>query len=148
MKLSQQSLSVIESAFRKSISRYMCGCGTAVLTDIYVQPNQETGELFLYNDEDEELVKENLEEFKNYQGEDFYTKVEKVLKLILNKLKEEGLFENLTIMKPYSFVLVDMDKETVSDLLLIDDDTLVVDDELLKGLDKELDDFLQNLLEN
>ena len=50
-------------------------------------------------------------------------------------------------MKPYSFVLVDEDKETVAELLLIDDDTLLVDDELLKGLDKELDEFLKNLLE-
>ena len=32
-------------------------------------------------------------------------------------------------------------------MLLIDDDTLLVDDELLKGLDKELDEFLKNLLE-
>ena len=50
-------------------------------------------------------------------------------------------------MKPFSFVLVDEDKETISDLLLVDDDTLLVNDELLKGLDKELDDFLKNLLE-
>ena len=41
----------------------------------------------------------------------------------------------------------DEDKETVAELLLIDDDTLLVDDELLKGLDKELDEFLKNLLE-
>ena len=53
----------------------------------------------------------------------------------------------MTILKPYSFVLVDEDKETISDLLLVDDDTLLVNDELLKGLDKELDDFLKNLLE-
>ena len=51
-------------------------------------------------------------------------------------------------MKPYSFVLVDDDKETVSELLLVDDeDTMLLDDELLKGLDEELDAFLKNLLE-
>jgi len=43
--------------------------------------------------------------------------------------------------------LVDEDKETVAELLLVDDDTILVDDELLKGLDKELDEFLKNLLE-
>ena len=52
-----------------------------------------------------------------------------------------------TILKPYSFVLVDEDKETVTELLLVDDDTMLVNDELLKGLDKELDDFLKELLE-
>ena len=33
------------------------------------------------------------------------------------------------------------------ELLLVDDDTMLVNDELLKGLDKELDDFLKELLE-
>ena len=62
-------------------------------------------------------------------------------------MKEAGDFEKITILKPYSFVLVDEDKETVAELLLVDDDTILVDDELLKGLDKELDEFLKNLLE-
>ena len=56
-------------------------------------------------------------------------------------------FDKVTILKPYSFVLVDEDKETVTELLLVDDDTMLVNDELLKGLDKELDDFLKELLE-
>ncbi len=51
-------------------------------------------------------------------------------------------------MKPYSFVLVDEDRETVAELLLVDDeDTLLLNDELLKGLDEELDAFLKDLLE-
>jgi hypothetical protein len=50
-------------------------------------------------------------------------------------------------MKPFSFVLVDDDKETIAELLLLDDDTLLVNEELLKGLDEELDAFLKDLLE-
>jgi hypothetical protein len=53
----------------------------------------------------------------------------------------------LTILKPYSFVLVDEERETIAELLLVDDDTLLVNDELLKGLDQELDAFLKELLE-
>jgi len=56
-------------------------------------------------------------------------------------------FDKVTILKPYSFVLVDEDKETVTELLLVDDDTMLVNDELLKGLDEELDSFLKELLE-
>ena len=55
--------------------------------------------------------------------------------------------EGLSILKPYSFVLVDDDKETLSDLYLVDDETVILDGELLKGLDEELDDFLKKLLE-
>ena len=46
-----------------------------------------------------------------------------------------------------SFVLVDEDKETLCDLYLVDDETVIVDGELLKGLDEDLDDFLKKLLE-
>lgn len=63
-------------------------------------------------------------------------------------MKESGEFDKLTILKPYSFVLVDEERETIAELLLVDDDTLLVNDELLKGLDQELDAFLKELLEN
>ena len=62
-------------------------------------------------------------------------------------MKTAGDFDKLTLMKPYSFVLVDEDKETIAELLLMDDDTLLVNEELLKGLDEELDAFLKDLLE-
>ena len=62
-------------------------------------------------------------------------------------MKSKDTFDKLTIMKPFSFVLVDDDKETIAELLLLDDDTLLVNEELLKGLDEELDAFLKDLLE-
>lgn len=63
------------------------------------------------------------------------------------KLKEEGAFNQLNLLKPYSFVLVDEDKETVAELLLLDEeDTLLLSEDLLKGLDEELDAFLNDLL--
>ena len=69
-------------------------------------------------------------------------------KKVINALKDTGVLDKLAIMKPYSFVLVDEDRETVTELLLIDEeDTLLLNDELLKGLDEELDAFLKDLLE-
>ena len=78
---------------------------------------------------------------------DFLENIEPGLRSILCRMKDAGDFDKVTILKPYSFVLVDEDKETVTELLLVDDDTMLVNDELLKGLDKELDDFLKELLE-
>ena len=43
--------------------------------------------------------------------------------------------------------MVDDDKETYYELMLIDDDTALVSQTLMEGLDKELDDFLSDLLE-
>ena len=60
--------------------------------------------------------------------------MERILSNLLCNLKNRGTFDKLTIMKPFSFVLVDDDKETIAELLLLDDDTLLVNEELLKGL--------------
>ena len=88
-----------------------------------------------------------IEEWTSYDSDDFLEKAESALRNTLSQMKEAGAFDKVTILKPYSFVLVDEEKETVAELLLMDDDTLLVNDQLLKGLDKELDDFLKDLLE-
>lgn len=148
MKLSQQSQSIIESAIQKAIGKYTRNCEQTVVTDIHLQPDQTSGLLNIYNDDDEELATIMVEEWAVYEGDDFLEQVQPALRSILSKMKDAGDFEKMNILKPYSFVLVDEDKETVAELLLIDDDTLLLNDELLKGLDKELDDFLKELLEN
>lgn len=147
MKLSQQSQSFIESAIRKAAGKYTCGCEQSIVTDIHIQPNQNTGEFYLFDDEDKELANVTIEEWLSYEEDDFYESVERSLQTILGKMKDAGEFDKLTILKPYSFVLVDDDKETIADILLVDDDTLLVNTELLQGLDRELDDFLKELLE-
>ena len=147
MKLSQQSLSTIESAIQKAVGKYVCGCEQTVVTDIHLQPDQISGRLNIFNDDDEELADVMIEEWATYEGDDFMDNVEPILRNLLCRMKNAGDFEKVSILKPYSFVLVDEEKETVAELLLVDDDTLLVSDELLKGLDKELDDFLKELLE-
>lgn len=147
MKLSQQSLSSIESAIHKAVSKYICNCEQTDVTDIYLQPDQSSGQLAIYNDDDEELANVVIEEWASYEEDNFIEQVEPTIGSILGKMKEAGNFDKITILKPYSFVLVDEDKETIAELLLVDDDTMLVNDELLKDLDKELDDFLKDLLE-
>jgi hypothetical protein len=51
----------------------------------------------------------------------------------------------MSILKPYSLVLEDDDKETITDLYVVDDDTVIIDNELMPGLDKDLDDFFKKL---
>ena len=70
------------------------------------------------------------------------------LRKVLNQLREDGILASLKILKPFSFVMVDDSKETIAELMLVDDeDTVFLSDELLKGLDEELDAFLKDLLE-
>ncbi|WP_321518735.1 hypothetical protein [uncultured Bacteroides sp.] len=148
MKLSAQSHTLIESTIKEAISQFIGYDEQTVITDIHLLPKQDSGELCIFNDDEEELAKVIIEEWVDYNNEDFYQNTERILRATLNKLKEGGLFDHLTLLKPYSIVLVDEEKESIIDLLLMDDDTMLINDELLKGLDEELDDFLKKLLEN
>ena len=68
MKLSQQSLSIIESAIQKAVAKYTCNCEQTVVTDIHLQPDQTSGQLNIYNDDDEELANIMIEEWATYEG--------------------------------------------------------------------------------
>lgn len=148
MKMSEQSRASIVSALKTALCRYTSEGDETVVTDIHLQPNSESGELIIFDDVDQELSRTIINEWVEYESDDFYTIVEPILRAEIEALKESGKLEKLCLMKPYSFVLVDEDKETVAELLLVDeDDTLLLNDELLKGLDEELDAFLKDLLE-
>lgn len=148
MKMSEQSRASIVSALKTALCRYASEGDETVVTDIHLQPNSESGELIIFDDDDQELSRTIINEWIEYESDDFYTVVEPILRAEVEALKESGKLEKLCLMKPYSFVLVDEDKETVAELLLVDeDDTLLLNDELLKGLDEELDAFLKDLLE-
>ena len=148
MKLSTESHLLIASTLKEALDKFSTECSQAVVTDIHLLPKQSSGELIVFNDDDEELAKTIIEEWVDYDNDDFDESVERILRADINKLQEEGALENLSLLKPYSFVLVDEERETIAELLLVDDDTLLVNDELLKGLDEELDDFLKQLLAN
>lgn len=148
MDISEQSHVAIASALKEALKRYTGTGEESVLTDIHLHPNQETGEVVISDDDDAILARTVVNEWVNYEGDDFYTVVEPLLRKEVVTLKEQGLLYKIALMKPYSFVLIDDEKESVADLLLVDDDeTLFLNDELLKGLDEELDAFLKDLLE-
>lgn len=146
MNLSESSLESIQHCLRKAISRYTTGEEPTIVTDIHIQPKQDSGELLVFNDDEQELAHAVVEEWVDNNDDSFYSEVEELLRSCLLEFREQGLLDALTIMKPYSFVMVDDEKETLSELLLMDDDTLVLGDDLLKGLDKDLDDFLEKLM--
>lgn len=148
MNLSEQSRASIASSLKEALILYVANGDESVVTDIHLQAKQDSGELIIYDDEDKELSRTIIDEWVDYDNDDFYMQVEPLLRAEVMALKNEGALENLCLTKPYSFVLVDEDKETVSELLLIDEnETLLLNDELLKGLDQELDEFLKELLD-
>lgn len=148
MDICEQSQLAIVSALKEAIGHYAAGEKDSVITDIHLLPRQDSGELVIFDDDDEELARTIIDEWVDYESDDFYTQVEPLLRSAVMTLKDEGALDKLCLLKPYSFVLVDDEKETVVELLLMDEEeTMLLSDELLKGLDEELDTFLKELLE-
>ena len=148
MNLSPQSIATVQAFLANALGKYAVKEASPVITDIYLQPQVTTGALVVLNDDDEVLAKTVVQEWENPVYEDFYVGAEADLRQALVGIQQAGELDKLCLLKPYSFVLVDEDKETLADLLLVDDaETLFLSDELLKGLDEELNTFLKDLLE-
>lgn len=151
MKLSEQSRALLESVLQTLVDRYGSQCAEPVLTDFHFHASQDTGDLTVTDDDGTVICQVNVMEWcsnttDDDASEDFNTIVRAQLADTIARFNKEGALENLSVWKPYSLVLVDDDFETVCDLLLVDDDTLIVTDQLLQGLDDELNSFLEDLL--
>ncbi|MBO4801164.1 MAG: hypothetical protein J5545_04785 [Bacteroidaceae bacterium] len=145
MKATPQTKSQIERVIRKVAAKFPADAD-AVLTDIHFQVKPDSGELMTFNDDMEELDRAVIEQWLEPTDEDLYESAAIIIKQCLNQLREE--VDQMSILRPFSFVLMSEDGETLQDLYLVDDDTIILDTELLQGLDKELDDFLEKLMKD
>ena len=151
MKLSPQSQNRIEEAIKTALAHYPADNDLQqVITDIHLQPRLEAeeSELVIMDDDDHVLAQTSVDEWTENRDDETCEDIESTLRNVLKRMKEKGMLDNTSLIKPCSFTLIDNHKETVAKLLLVDDDTLLLNDgDLLKGLDQELDAFLKELLE-
>ncbi len=146
MKTTEQTRQQIERAIKKIADKFPTTMEATQLSDIHIRVSQETGELIVFDDDDKEITRCIIEQWIDNKDDDFYKEVAIALRNSLTKQKE--LIEKMSILKPYSFVLEDDDKETIEDLYLVDDDIVIINEELMSDLDKDLDDFLNKLLKD
>lgn len=146
MKASEQTLQQVERAIRKVAEKFPSTEEATLLTDIHVRVLQETGEILVFDDDDNEINRCVVEQWIDNKEDSFYQDVAAVLRRVLTKMKET--IEKMSVLKPFSFVLEDDDKETIEELYLVDDDIVILDDELMADLDKDLDNFLDKLLKD
>ena len=146
MEATQQTQQQIERAITKVVGKYS-QLEEPVLTDIYIQVKQESGEILVYNDDDVELHRCVIEEWIGDTQEDFYSQIVPVLFQCISNMR--SVVDSMQIMRPFSFVLIDEEHETVQDIIYIDnEETVILDGKLLEGKDKELEEFLRHLLED
>ena len=143
MTANEQTYQQIERALRKAASKFLPLTDCLPLTDIYLQVKQESGELLVFDDDDHELTRCEVEEWIGNSDEHFYDEVQPILITALTRLKE--VTEHVAVLKPYSYVLMGEDHETIADLYLVDDETLLVSGDLMQGLEEDLEHFWQQL---
>lgn len=130
-------------AIEKMTAQFVTAEETRV-TDFHLHVNGENGELTIFDDDDNSLARVHIIEWEGIHDEEVF---EKDLRSLLGKMQGEGAFDNMNIAKPYSFVLTDDDNQDIVDLLIEDDDTLILSEDLLAGFDEEMNEFLKHLLE-
>ena len=145
MKASQQTIQQIEHALRKVISCFPADANPT-LTDIHIEVCPDSGEIHMYDDDDRELSRCVVEEWiSSLLSPEEAEEISPILRQCIGQIRTE--VDTMSIIRPYSFVLVDEEHETIQELVVIDDeDTILLDNDLLKGLEEDLDDFLQKLL--
>ena len=146
MNFTEQTQQQLGRALRKLADKFPAEQEATMLTDIHYRVSQDTGEVTILDDDDCELTRCVVEEWIDSKDDNFY---ENVTSAIRHSLASHAqLVDNLSVLKPYAFVLEDDDREPVAELYVVDGDTVIMDPDLMEGLDKDLDDFLEKLLKS
>ena len=144
MKTTELTAQQIERFIKKITHKFPATDEASVMTDIHFRVTQDSGEMMAFDDDDQEITRCVIEEWIDNKDEQFYQAVTVILRQELTTHQAD--VENMSILKPYSFVLENDDKENVAELYVVDDETVIIGGDLMEGLDDDLDKFLDDLL--
>ena len=144
MKATEQTLQQTERFIRKVVQKFPFNEDEAVFTDIHVRVSQDSGEMLAFDDDEREINRCVIDQWIENKDESFFDDVTEMLRQRLKEASEQ--VDAMGIVKPFSFVLEDDEKETIAELYLADDDTVIIGGELMEDLDQELDAFFEELI--
>ena len=131
MTETEQTQQQIERFLKKITQKFTASDCDMPMTDIHLRVSQDSGDLMAFDDSDEEITRCVISQWIDNKSDNFYQEVSLLLRSELNRVKDQ--IENMSIMKPYSFILED-------------EDIVIINDDLMHGLDSDLDNFLKDLL--
>ena len=146
MKASEQTIQKIERTIRKIGMKFPSTDEPTILTDIHLRVSQESGEMLACDDDDNEITRCVIDEWIDNKEDGFYENVTTILRQTLKKLGK--VIDNYGILQPFSLVLEDEDHENIAELYISDGDTIIINGELMKDLDKDLDKFFEGLMKD
>lgn len=145
MKVTDQTMQQAERFLKKIAQKFPAAEDTSLVTDIHVYLSPDSGEMTAHDDDSKEITRCVVEQWINDTDENFYAEAGKVLRSVCESMRHT--LTNLGIMKPYSIVLENDEGDTIAELFLADDDTIILGGDLMDGLDKDLDSFLTKILD-
>lgn len=148
MEITEQTILQVERFIKKVAQKFPTveESEASLLTDIHIRVSQDSGEMLAFDDDDVEITRCVVEQWIDCKDENFYDEIADCLRGLLRKNAE--IIDNLGLLKPYSFVLEDDDKQHLGELYLADDDTVILGGDLMQNLDQDLDGFLDELLKD
>lgn len=148
MEITEQTILQVERFIKKVAQKFPTveESEASLLTDIHIRVSQDSGEMLAFDDDDVEITRCVVEQWIDCKDENFYDEIADCLRGLLRKNAE--IIDNLGLLKPYSFVLEDDDKQYLGELYLADDDTIILGGDLMQNLDQDLDGFLDELLKD
>lgn len=140
----EQTVMQVDRFLRKVAQKFTSDEEPTVITDIHIRASQENGDLMAFDDDDNEITRCVVEQWIDYKEDDFYDMAAAILRSRLNAMADD--IDKLCLLKPYSFVLENEDKEHVAELYVADDDINIIGGDLMEGWDKDLDEFFDKLM--
>lgn len=113
------------------------------LSDMYINIDLTNFKISIFDDIFAKIIVRDVSDLKDVENSKY---VERTLKDILNRLKQIGRFKELDIIEPFSVSVINNENEVESVLMIIDEDKELIDNDFLKNMDKDLENFISNLI--
>ncbi len=146
MHLSNVSKESLRNSVVQAVKKAASDSDYEVITDFHLLLDTDTGNLSILDDNDVTLASVIIDEWSNFDTEDSLKVVASSLTAVLRQMNKNGDFKDVSIFKPFSFVLEGEDREAVEELFIVDDDNVFLSGDLLQDMDKDLDSFLDKLM--
>jgi hypothetical protein len=137
---------VLKSAIVGSLKNYQLTNRGSFLGDLYMCYDEENQTITFFDDVERELLAVNLTDKDIVLDVNSFKEVKISAKAALKELERETVFEKNFIHKPFTVSMVDCDFIVIDELIFVDDETLKLDDDFWINLDKELNNFLKDLM--
>jgi len=137
--MNKLSASAFEIAIKESLTNYESTGESNSLADLYLYHDVEDNSLVILESDNHTLNKVQLTDDKIYN-------LAYILRQALQQAVKNRLFDRSYIVKPFTVSLVDKDFIVLEELLFLDDDRIKINNIIWKNIEKELDDFIENLL--